>query len=138
MINSSDADEIVQEIFDSILCKYQIGLEQSMRGDNFIFDYVSGMHYLCKPSIVVDYTLTHTHSLVESLRKGLYTDSPRWLENKKATINPKRDDGKCFQYAIAIALNHEQIRREPQRIKKIHCFINQCEWKDFPAYAKDC
>ena len=44
MINSSDADEIVQEIFDSILCKYQIGLEQSMRGDNFIFDYVSGMH----------------------------------------------------------------------------------------------
>ena len=137
MINSSDADEIVQEIFDSILCKYQIGLEQSMRGDNFIFGYVSGMHYLCKPSLWwIIHSLTLT--LVESLRKGLYTDSPRWLKNKKATINPKRNDGKCFQYAIAIALNHEQIRREPQRIKKFHCFINQCEWKDFPAYAKDC
>ena len=43
-------------------------------------------------------------------RGGSCIDSPRWLKNKKATINPKNNDGKCFQYAITAALNHEQIK----------------------------
>ena len=30
-------------------------------------------------------------------------------KNKKATINPKNKDNKCFKYAITIALNHEKI-----------------------------
>ena len=30
-------------------------------------------------------------------------------KNKKATINRKNNDDKCFQYAITVALNHEQI-----------------------------
>ena len=37
----NDRDEIIQEIFDSILHKYQIGLEQFMKSSKFIFDYVS-------------------------------------------------------------------------------------------------
>ena len=37
-------DKIIQERFGSLLRKYQIGLEQSMKGSNFIFDYVSGMY----------------------------------------------------------------------------------------------
>ena len=35
-----------------------------------------------------------------------YIDSPEWLKNKKATINPKNNDDKCFQYALAVALNY--------------------------------
>ena len=32
---------------------------------------------------------------------GLYIDSPVWIKNKKATINPKnKNDDKCMQYAI--------------------------------------
>ena len=31
-------------------------------------------------------------------------------KQKKATINPKNNDGKCFQYAIK--LNYKQIKRE--------------------------
>ena len=32
-----------------------------------------------------------------SLSKGrLYIDSHKWLKNKKATINPKNNDYKCF------------------------------------------
>ena len=27
-------------------------------------------------------------------------------KNKKATINPKSNDDKCFQYALTVALNH--------------------------------
>ena len=26
--------------------------------------------------------------------------SPEWVINKKITINPKNNDGKCFQYAL--------------------------------------
>ena len=36
---------------------------------------------------------------------------PKWLKNKKATINPENNDDKCFQYALNFALNFEQIKR---------------------------
>ena len=45
-----------------------------------------------------------------SLSRGRsYIHSPEWLKDKKATLNPKNNDGKCFQYAITVALNHEKI-----------------------------
>ena len=33
-------DEIIEELSDSLLHRCQIGLEQSMKGSNFLFDYV--------------------------------------------------------------------------------------------------
>ena len=33
-------------------------------------------------------------------RGGSYIDSPKWLKDKKSTINPKNNDYKCFQYAV--------------------------------------
>ena len=40
---------------------------------------------------------------------GSYIDSPDWIKNKNATINPinKKDD-KCFQYTVTVALNHKE------------------------------
>ena len=38
-------------------------------------------------------------------------DTPEYLKNKIATINPKN---KCFQYSIAVVLNHEQIKGHPE------------------------
>ena len=72
-------------------------------------------------------------------RGGSYIDSPKWLKNKKATINPKNNDGKCFQYAIIVALNYEQIENHPERISKIKPFIDQYDWKEisFPSHKKD-
>ena len=46
-------------------------------------------------------------------RGGSYTDSREWLKNKKATINPKNNDDNCFQYALTIALNYENIKKVP-------------------------
>ena len=54
-------------------------------------------------------------------------------KKKKATINPKNNDDRCFQYALTVALNHEQIKKNSQRISKIKPFIDQYNWKDFPA-----
>ena len=59
-------------------------------------------------------------------RGGSYIDSSKWLKNKKATINPKNNDDKCFQYALTVALNHEPIEKDPQRITKVKPFIDQC------------
>ena len=49
-------------------------------------------------------------------------DSPKWLNNKKETINPKNNDDKCFQYALTVALNYRNIEKDPQRISKIATF----------------
>ena len=43
MINDK-ADGVLKEFFQSVLSRYQIGFEESMRGIDFIFDYV---HLLC-------------------------------------------------------------------------------------------
>ena len=75
-----------------------------------------------------------------SLNRGeSYIDSPEWLKNKGATINPKSKDNKCFQYPITVALNHEKIKKDPQRISKIKSFIDQYNWKgiEFPPHSKD-
>ena len=55
--------------------------------------------------------------------------------NKRATINPKNQGKKCFQYSITVALNHQNIKNHPERISNIKPFINQYDWEDidFPA-----
>lgn len=58
---------------------------------------------------------------------------------KKATINPLNSDDKCFLYAVIVALNHESIGKNIQRVAKIRPSIDQYEWKnrDFPTESKD-
>ena len=92
---------IIEELFKSFLQKYQEGLEESMRESEFIFDSVDALYYnLNKVSLD---------------RGGSYIDSPKWLKNKKATINLKNNDHKCFQYPLTVALNYEQIEKDPER-----------------------
>ena len=59
---------------------------------------------------------------------------------KKATENPKnKKDDNCFQYAIAVPLNHQNIENNPERISKIKPFINKYNWegKNFPSHEED-
>ena len=39
------ADEVIKELFELLLSRYQIELEISMRGSAFFFDSVSLLHY---------------------------------------------------------------------------------------------
>ena len=50
-------------------------------------------------------------------------------KNKKATINPKNNDDKCFQYAVTVALYYEQIKYHPERTSNIKPFTDKCNWK---------
>ena len=65
--------------------------------------------------------------------------SAKWVKDKKSTINPKNNDYKCFQYAVTVALSHDKINKNPQRVSKIKPFINQYNWNeiDFPSTSKD-
>ena len=77
-----NANEVVNELFESLLSRYQIGLETSMRENDFIFDSVQLMFYKCHK--------------VNFNRGDSHIDSPDWIKNKKATINPKKMDYQIF------------------------------------------
>ena len=64
-----------------LLKKYQKGLEKSVKESKFVFDGVDLLY--CK---------LHKISLS---RDGPHIDSPKWLKNKKSTINRKNNDEKC-------------------------------------------
>ena len=53
------------------------------------------------------------------------------MKKKKATINPKKPKkyGKCFQYAVMIALNYAEITLNSERVSNIKPFKNKCNWK---------
>ena len=40
-----ETDEIIEELFKSLLQRYQEGLEESMRGSEFAFDSVDSLQY---------------------------------------------------------------------------------------------
>ena len=62
-------------------------------------------------------------------RGGSYTDPPDWIKKEKPTINLKNTYDKLFQYAVTVALNYEEIKRNPERVSNIKRFINKYNWK---------
>ena len=107
--NGSDTDEIMKELFKSILQRYQENLQEKSRGSDFAIDGVNFLYY--------------DFNKISISRGGSYIDSQKWLKNKKSIINPKNNDYKCFQYAVTLALNLDSINKNSQRISKIKPFI---------------
>ena len=61
-------------------------------------------------------------------------------EKQRSNItNPVNDDDKCFQYDATVALNHEEIGKNLQRISKMKPFINKYNWKgiNYPSGKDD-
>ena len=64
--------------------------------------------------------------LISSLKRGKsYIRSPEWVLNKRAIVNPKNKDNKCFQESIIVALNHQNIENHPERVSNIRPFVDQ-------------
>ena len=120
-----NTNEIIKSLFESFLQRFEENLQEKMRGSDFGFDGINFFNY--------NFNKTSTY------RGGSYIDSPKWLKDKKSTINPKNNDLKCFQYAATLALNFDNINNYPEKISKIRPFIDQYNWKDidFPATSKD-
>ena len=80
----------------------------------------------------------HIHKT--SLKRGnLHIKSPGWILNKRATINPKNNDNKCFESSLVIALHHQKIGNHPERMLNIDFFSYMYNWKgiEFPAGIRD-
>ena len=66
IMKGSETYEIIEELFKSFLQNYQEGLEDLMKGSEFVYDSVDVLHYnLNKVSLG---------------RGGSYVDSPKWLK----------------------------------------------------------
>ena len=52
-----------------------------------------------------------------NIRAESYMPSPDWLASKKATINPKNEKDKCFQWSIIAGLNYNIIKEK--ELKKL-------------------
>ena len=109
-------------LFFFFLQKYQEGLEEKPRGSEVVFDNVDLLYY--------------NLGNISWNRDWSHIDSPEWLKIKKATINPKNNDDKCFHYALIDALNYEQIKSHSERISKIKPFIEQYDWKEIFHHIK--
>ena len=104
-MTGDDNDDIIEEFFRSFLQKYEENLQNKMGGSDFELDGVNLLYY--------DFNKI-------SLNRGeSYRVSPKWLKDKKSTINPKNNDHKCFQYAVTLALNLDNIDNHPERTSKI-------------------
>ena len=68
MINDG-ADEVIEEIFHSLLSRYQIGLETLMKSNDLIFHCVHLLYYKCHE--------------INSKQGGSYISYLDWIKNKK-------------------------------------------------------
>ena len=131
----SDTNEIVKELFVSIIQKYQELMEYSTKNSGLILEGVELMN--CDINKI---TIN---------RGGSYIESPTWLKSEKCTINPQnKNDNNCFQYGLTVALNYEKISDHPGKLSKITPFIhqynrdeinvpsNQKDWKKFESNNK--
>ena len=78
-----DTDEVINILFNTMLQRFQEAMKTSKKGSEFIFENVDLLYY-------------YFHRI--DMRRGeSYIETLKWLENKKATINPKNiNDDNCF------------------------------------------
>ena len=100
---SSDTNKILNELLTSLYEKYQEDLQLSRTSSSFSYESVEECNI-------------HFNKI--DLRRGAsYIETTKWLKSKKATINPKNThDVYCFMHAITIALYHNELGTNPERI----------------------
>ena len=122
----SDGNEIAKELLTQIIQKYKELIEYSTKNSGLNLEGVKLMNYDIN-KITIN-------------RGGSYIESPTSLKSNKCTINPQnKNDNNCFQYALTVALNYEEINNHPEKLSKMRPFIYQYNWDEinFPSNQKD-
>ena len=86
-MTGNQVDEIIQDHFDSLLQRYQKGLEESMKGYEPVFDGVDLLLYKCH----------------EKFYGWLIIDSSQWIKNSKKSKKPQWIKQ---LFSLTVALNH--------------------------------
>ena len=94
-----------------------------------------------RDSKFVFYMVTHMDISIHRLnltRGSSYIPLPDWLAKKKAIINPKNLDMKCFKWSVIAALKWREIDSNHQRISKLRRY-DDLNWDEinFPVSTKD-
>ena len=66
-------------------------------------------------------------------------DLPTAIKTKRAVINVKNKDNRCFEYAILSALHHDEIKENPERPSKYKAHLGKLNFTGiaFPVSLKD-
>ena len=72
-------------------------------------------------------------------RGGSYLSLPKFIERRKAVINPQNQDDECFMWSVISALHNSEIKSHPERISNLREFESKYDWSDiyFPTSLKD-
>ena len=110
-MSGSETEEIIESLYRSLLQNYNDNLQEKMKGSDFVFNGINYFYY--------------DFNRVSISKGGSYIESPKWLKDKKSTVNQKNNDYKCFQYATTLALNFDKVTSHPERItKKLKSFFS--------------
>jgi hypothetical protein len=72
-------------------------------------------------------------------RGGRYIELPKALASKRACVNIKCDDDRCFEYAVLHGLHRDQLLRNPQRVSMYAPFRGELSFDGvaFPVRLQD-
>ena len=101
-----ETEEVTEKLIMQLLQKYLDNLQNKMKGSDFIFN---GINYLY-------YDLNR----ITISKGGSYIESPKWLKDKKCTINQKNTDNECFQYATSLALSLIKLIKTLKEYQKLN------------------
>ena len=110
----SDVDKVINDFYVSLLKSYEKESNQ-LRGSNFIFSSVD---------------LTYLQVVKLKLKRvGTYVETPEWIFNKNAIINPcNLNDIYCFAWSIISSFNYVEIGGNHNRISKLWKYVNNYDW----------
>ena len=118
----NDKNEIITAMTEHMAQQIE---NPALRNSKFVFDRVLDMD--------IDF---HRLNLT---RGSSYVLLPDWLMKKKAMINPKNPDMKCFKWAVIAAMKWEEIANNPERVSKLKRYEGEFDWSDleFPVSFRD-
>ena len=124
---SDNSEDVLNLLYDSLLKYFNDKLLICRTDSSYVLESVEGLSI-------------HFHK-IDLKRGSSYIPTPKWLETKQATINPKNmNDNFGFVYAATIAIYQKEIGDHPERISnKLLKHACKLDWNgiDFPAFTSD-
>ena len=99
-------------------------------------------NHTAKYNLIVDKIskITIHYDRFNPTRAGSYIEAPEWIKNKKACINIKNEDNKCFKYAVQCGVFERYKKDHPERVShyiKLKDNILNWEQMKYPAGNAD-
>ena len=117
----SDIDSIVQDMINHMAKQVE---NPRLRDSKFVFDKILQTDISCQRLMLT--------------RGSSFIKLPDWLAKKKAILNPKNLDEKCFKRAAIAGLKWEEIDCHPEIVSKLRRYESEFDWSGitYPVSTK--